>query len=361
MPSFLRSAVGALAGVAALGATAAPVEAQTPPTTVADTEDHSEAPGWVSQVDGMGWSIGSEAGEAATLRAAQRSTREHPVRTEGHGDGSASDCDWVPIGPLDQVVAAQAAVNANQMPNVADPAVDGALADVPGVIEMTGGRTTWYRVTGTTAQVQAKQLCNGVLTDLDWFDLVPDGAGGLALQVSAADLVPGAFAQVVRRLPTPQLRVGPADENPDGFAYVNNPTFFWLDQVAGQWAVVSGTASAGSVSVTVQAAPVQLVVDPGDGNEPVRCERFRPVLRRDVGPSTELSKIADGCSYRYRDSSSMASNGETWPVTGSIVWHATWTASTGEGGDLGYVTTTSAVRDLPVAEVQAVIVDTHTD
>jgi hypothetical protein len=259
------------------------------------------------------------------------------------------------------VVAAQAAINANQRPVVADPSVDGALADVPGVIGMVGGRTDWYRVTGTTAQVQSVRRCNGVPTGLKWFDLVPDGAGGLALQVSATDLVPGAFAQVVRTLPTPALRVGPADENPDGFTYVSMPTFFWLDERAGQWAVVSGTASAGSVSVTVQAAPAQLVVDPGDGSDVVRCDRFRPVLRHDVGAATDLSTIPGTCSYRYVDSSSMAPNGQTWPVTGSIVWHATWSASTGEGGDLGYVTTTSDVRELPVAEVQAVIVDTHTD
>jgi hypothetical protein len=115
------------------------------------------------------------------------------------------------------------------------------------------------------------------------------------------------------------------------------------------------------VSVTVQATPEQLVVDPGEGRELVRCERFRPVLRRDVRPSTDLSAIPSACSYRYVDSSSMAPNGQTWPVSGSIVWHATWSASTDEGGDLGYVTTTSEIRDLPVAEVQTVIVDTHTD
>jgi hypothetical protein len=57
----------------------------------------------------------------------------------------------------------------------------------------------------------------------------------------------------------------------------------------------------------------------------------------------------------------MAPNGETWPVTVSIVWHATWSANTGEGGDLGFVETTAPVRQLPVAEIQAVIVDSHPD
>ena len=45
-------------------------------------------------------------------------------------------------------------------------------------------------------------------------------------------------------------------------------------------------------------------------------------------------------------------------MVASIVWHATWSASTGEGGDLGYLSTTSDVRDLAVAEIQALIVAT---
>ena len=57
------------------------------------------------------------------------------------------------------------------------------------------------------------------------------------------------------------------------------------------------------------------------------------------------------------DSSAMAPNGATYPVLASIVWHATWSASTGEGGDLGYLSTTSDVRQLAVAEVQSVIVN----
>jgi hypothetical protein len=51
----------------------------------------------------------------------------------------------------------------------------------------------------------------------------------------------------------------------------------------------------------------------------------------------------------------MAPNGESFPVTVTIMWHATWSASNGQSGDLGYLSTTSATRDLQVAEVQAVI------
>ena len=46
---------------------------------------------------------------------------------------------------------------------------------------------------------------------------------------------------------------------------------------------------------------------------------------------------------------------KTYPVTVAIVWHATWQSSNGESGDLGILTTTSVTRDLPVAEIQAVV------
>ena len=243
--------------------------------------------------------------------------------------------------------AAQAAVNAQQMPTVSDPAY---------VEDVIGNRTVsslWYRVTGTTAEVKGFLRCDGEQISVSWRPLVPDGSGNLVVQMSAQDLLPGARDRVVRRLPTPELRVGPADEDPDGWTYVQNRTFFWVDQGAGQWETVSATASAGGISVNVQAEPVRLVVDPGDGSEAVVCE----------GAPTAVTKAAyhpdiEGCSFIYRHSSATAPNGETFPVVASIVWHATWSASTGQGGDLGYLSTTSDVRDLAVAEIQALIVAT---
>jgi hypothetical protein len=115
---------------------------------------------------------------------------------------------------------------------------------------------------------------------------------------------------------------------------------------------VSGSTSAGGVSVTVQAVPERLVVNAGDGSEAIVCLGPQPAVTQ----ATYRPDI-EGCSHRYRDSSAMAPNGETFPLVASIVWHASWLASTGEGGDLGYISTTSAVRDLAVAEIQSVVVD----
>ena len=78
----------------------------------------------------------------------------------------------------------------------------------------------------------------------------------------------------------PGRSIGPADENPDGWTYVQNRTFFWVDEGPGQWDVVSGSTSAGGISVTVQAVPERLVVDPGDGSEAVVCDGAPPAVTK---------------------------------------------------------------------------------
>lgn len=164
-----------------------------------------------------------------------------------------------------------------------------------------------------------------------------------------ADLVPGAFDHVRRQLPDPVPVIAPADRDPDGFTYVQIPTVFWVEQRAGQWAPVSATSSVAGLSVTVTATPERMLVDTGDGGH-VDCPGAPPAL----GPNSSLAGF-HGCSYVYENSSAMSPNGLTFPVTVSIVWHATWQASNGETGDLGTLTTTSPVRDLPVAEIQVVV------
>ena len=135
-----------------------------------------------------------------------------------------------------------------------------------------------------------------------------------------------------------------------GGAFVQHPTFFWVEQAPGQWETVSGSTGAGGISVTVQAVPVRLVVNPGDGSDAVVCDGAPPaVTNESYRPGTE------GCSYTYRHSSATSPNWATFPVVASIVWHATWQASNGQSGDLGRLTTTSAPRDLAVAEIQSVV------
>ncbi|MET0323953.1 MAG: hypothetical protein ABW219_01930 [Ilumatobacteraceae bacterium] len=192
-------------------------------------------------------------------------------------------------------------------------------------------------------------VCNGSLTAVAWVGTegTPEAPG--APMVTAQDLVPGALDSVERELPTPVPVIAPADRNANGYAYVQNHTYFWVAQGPGQWAPVTATAAVPGLSVTVTAVPERLTVDPGDGGS-LDCPGAPPALAPNSSPTG-----FDGCGYIYRDSSAMAPNGHTYPVTVTIVWHATWQASTGASGDLGRLSTTSTTRDLPVAEIQAVV------
>ena len=69
--------------------------------------------------------------------------------------------------------------------------------------------------------------------------------------------MPGVWVSVQRQLPVPEPRIAPADFNPRGFTFVQNSTFFWVDQAQGQWAPVTGSASAGGITVSVQATPTR--------------------------------------------------------------------------------------------------------
>jgi hypothetical protein len=190
------------------------------------------------------------------------------------------------------------------------------------------------------------RICNGFVVGSQWVD---SPAGG-APAITAADLVPDLWVQVQREIPTPVARIAPADFDQRGFTYVQNHTFFWVDQAQGQWANVTGTATAGGISVSVQAIPQRLVVDAGDGNT-ITCEGAPPPFVQGMDPTT-----FQGCSHVYTDSSAMAANGETFAVTVTIEWSASWSASDGQGGSLGTRRTTSEVRQLPVAESQAIVI-----
>ena len=240
-----------------------------------------------------------------------------------------SNCYWRPIGPISQVQAAQAAVNARQTPNV-DPNMPGVEANVPEMVTPVGGQTGVVRAqlapapgfapTGSATASPAAATGSPSL---------PTAPATSSRRSAPPTSSPAPTTGSCASSPRPIPHIGPADEDENGYTYVNNRTFFWLDRAAGQWNPVTATASAGGVSVTVQAQPVRLVVDPGNGDEPVRCTNFEPVLRDRVRTGG-FPPDQNTCSYTYTDSSAMAPNGQTWPVTTSIVWHVTWNANTGQ-------------------------------
>lgn len=180
----------------------------------------------------------------------------------------------------------------------------------------------------------------------DWRWIADQPPPGAALP-TPEELLPGARGELEKRLPKPTWQTL-ADTDPNGWAYVNTPTYFWLDD--GVWTEQSAEASFGPVWVRPSAVPVTLVIDPGDHRGVVECDFEPPEYVR--GTPTETFS---GCSYRYPNSSALADNGESFAVTATLIWHATWQGSGGAGGDLGEMQTSVDPRLIPVAEVQAIV------
>jgi len=299
--------------------------------------------GQIVAVAGLPGSGGSSSGGAAGVSNAA------PAR--GGGSGSSFQCSANAIGTDAEVAAVAAAVNAGATPNPANPSIVDDITQGAGPSRVT--ERGWYRNIGGVAHLQYRFSCSGGNQSYDdWVAVLAQG-GTFVPQPQPEDLLPELYERVVQQLPTPVPRIAPAEWLPQQWTYVHIPTFFWVDQSQGQWAPVVASASVPGLAVTAQAVPERLVVHPGDGGGDITCEGAPPAFVR----GRDDPETFQGCEHAYRDSSAMAPNGESYPVTVDVVWHASWTASNGESGDLGYVSTTSETRLLPVAEIQALVTD----
>jgi hypothetical protein len=149
-------------------------------------------------------------------------------------------------------------------------------------------------------------------------------------------------------LPKPALHL-----DPSGTAVVDLSTWYWIDPAI--WRVQSVTATAGSVSATAVARPVDVRWTSGDGGQVV-CNgpgvAYIPWL-----PSAWQSTA---CSYDYAQTSAgqptLDGNPDdgTYVVTATVDWAVTWT-STGAagGGALPALVTTDAAL-LRVIQVESV-------
>jgi hypothetical protein len=165
-------------------------------------------------------------------------------------------------------------------------------------------------------------------------------------QLTARDVAGIGLDVVRRKLSRPRAAFAPAgtDASP---AVVHYPLWFAVSDV--QWSPVSGTATVAGLSATVTAGPTRLILDPGDGGNRVSC--IGPGPQWHLGMAEPARPPA--CSYSYRNASSIAPNGRSWPVQLTIEWRVNWTATNGEAGDLGSITTTSGYA-IPVREIEAV-------
>ena len=150
-----------------------------------------------------------------------------------------------------------------------------------------------------------------------------------------------AMAAARRRVdpPRPDLRLNPAADQ-----LVGVPTWLWL---AGGWGPVSATAAVGAVSATVTATPTGVAWDTGDGTV-LRC----------AGPGRAwapgLDDAGSDCRHTYVRRSTEAGPDATFTVRATVTYAVAWTATTGQGGDLGTITRTATV-DVRVREAQAAI------
>lgn len=203
---------------------------------------------------------------------------------------------------------------------------------------------------GTTAPVLGAEA--GALVPLSrYWKVCVDTATGAEISRTLFDAAlpdPGVVARDLAEEAFAQLRVTPpvARSNPaGGIAVINIPTWLWVDD----WVPLRSAASAAGVTATVTATPVGVVWDPGDGSDPLSCGGpgvAYDVSRPAVGQSTD-------CSFTYTRAAGR------FTITATQRWHVTYTATNGQSGDLGEVTSTAAlpidVREL----VTSIGLDNH--
>lgn len=172
---------------------------------------------------------------------------------------------------------------------------------------------------------------------------------GLAAVVDPAQLA----RQALRTLTVPSPTTGryPAGTMQDGrpFTVVGAYTWFWTDRST--FRPLTARADSGAVWAQVTVTPTALTFTPGDGAAAVSCSG--PGVAWQQGDGVWAVSPA-GCDYRYPRSSIRQPGGEVTAVHG-IRWSVSWTSSTGAGGALPGLTTTSS-ETFAVAEMESVVV-----
>lgn len=164
---------------------------------------------------------------------------------------------------------------------------------------------------------------------------------------SARTLVGDSFDDLIARLPKPAHRSAP---RPDS-AYVQTPTWIWTTTPWSESSITAWvpTETNATVWATTTAVPVRLRFDPGDGTPEITCD----------GPGVPWTDDTDSaavpsCGHVFRHTSLTAEDGTVFRASLSIDWDVSWTSSTGDGGPLAPVTTSTNVG-YRVGEIQAVV------
>jgi hypothetical protein len=143
------------------------------------------------------------------------------------------------------------------------------------------------------------------------------------------------------QLPLPTVRTWPPTE---GRGLVHLPVWLHLEN----WEPVTASAAAGGLTATVKAVPVRVEWDMDDGS--VMCTDAGSVY----DPTTDPEPSASTCSFTYRRSSVGRVDGR-FHNTATVTWRLAWTATNGQGADLGELTGPTADFSLRIHESQALI------
>ena len=168
---------------------------------------------------------------------------------------------------------------------------------------------------------------------------VPDSENGgkpPAPYISGRALSTAAWKAV--KIPQPTIETNPKVGS-QGATLVGMDTWVWATGNTPRSVTV--TASAGATSATVTAVSAGLQLSAPDGKP--SCQGFG------IAWHSGMPEGSSPCTISFNRSS--AHLGGTTPLTVSVAYSATYTATDGSGGDLPAVTATNTIN-LPVAEVQ---------
>jgi hypothetical protein len=238
--------------------------------------------------------------------------------TPSSGGGSFGSCDWYSGGlayfpggaPWMQpnVIAFKGYLDANGWEDVGLPPYD---------------------------QYGAEMMCNGNIE-------AALAIGTVQVQPTPTNF-PGLWALAQASWNPPSIATSPSLTTA---AVVNLPTYLYLNP--GAWQTVTATATAGGVSATITAIPVQVAWTPGDGGS-VTCDG--PGVPYNVSwGSTPPPSSTGACTYTY-------STTGTYTLSATASYDVTWTSTGagGAGGDLGLVPGPTNTVSVTVDEIASVV------
>lgn len=184
-------------------------------------------------------------------------------------------------------------------------------------------------------------------------DGTPAAAQAAAPVVDVQALARQAYEEL--KVPTPRIQVGPDRST----VAVQLPTWLWVDDPGALTAVVS----TGGVTVTANAVLRSTEWSLG---EPARNQDFTgyrsgpAVTMTCAGAGTPPPASADwnteptcGHTFRWRSLPERTGGAGAWPLSATTTWDVTWTATTGQSGQIQL--TSTGTDALPVTEYRILL------